>query len=178
MLQLEGARMLSTQVDPNGQLPPALDRAHHLARAGLEEARRAIAALHDEDLPGPNRLEQLAADFEHDSHVRTSVEITGTARELDSETSLTVYRVAQEALTNIRKHASPDRVEVSLSYDPSGTRLTVRDYTQRSSAAMLGPLDGGGYGLTGMRERAELLGGSLNADRTPDGFRVQLWIPA
>ena len=178
MLQLEGARMLSTQVDPNGQLPPALDRAHHLARAGLEEARRAIAALRDEDLPGPNRLEQLAADFEHDSHVRTSVVITGTTRELDSETSLTVYRVAQEALTNIRKHASPDRVEVSLSYDPSGTRLTVRDYTHRSSAAMLSPRDGGGYGLTGMRERAELLGGSLNADRTPDGFRVQLWIPA
>jgi signal transduction histidine kinase len=179
MLQLEGARMLSTQIDPNGQLPPALDRAHHLARAGLEEARRAIAALRDEALPGPNRLEQLAADFERDSHVSTSLEITGTARELDSETSLTVYRVAQEALTNIRRHAVPDRVEVSLSYDPDGTRLTVRDRAQMSSATEIpGRHDGGGYGLTGMRERAELLGGSLNADRTSDGFRVELWIPA
>ena len=130
MLQLEGARMLSTQPDANGQLPPALDRAHHLARAGLEEARRAIAALRDEDLPGPARLEQLAADFERDSHVRTSLEITGTAHELDSETSLTLYRVAQEALTNIRKHATPDRVEVALRYDPDGTRLTVRDRAQ------------------------------------------------
>jgi signal transduction histidine kinase len=179
MLQLEGARMLSTQPDPNGQLPPALDRAHHLARAGLEEARRAIAALRDEDLPGPGRLEQLAADFEQDSHVRTSLEITGTARELDSETSLTLYRVAQEALTNILKHATPDRVEVSLSYDPDGTRLTVRDHAQTGPAATSpGPDDGGGYGLTGMRERAELLGGSLRADRTSDGFRVDLWIPA
>jgi signal transduction histidine kinase len=179
MLQLEGARMMSTQVDPNGQLPPALDRAHHLARAGLDEARRAIAALRDEDLPGPDRLEQLAADFEQDSHVRTSLEITGTARELDSETSLTLYRVAQECLTNIRKHASPDRVEVSLSYDPSGTRLTVRDHARTPSAAQPpGQRDRGGYGLTGMRERAELLGGSLSADRTPDGFRVELWIPA
>jgi signal transduction histidine kinase len=179
MLQLEGARMLSIQVDPNGQLPPALDRAHHLARAGLEEARRAIAALHDEDLPGPNRLGQLAADFEQDSHVRTSVEIKGTARELDSEASLTLYRVAQEALTNIRKHAAPERVEVSLSYDPNGTRLTIRDHAQVPSAVNLpGRRDGGGYGLTGMRERAELIGGSLSADRTPDGFRVELWIPA
>jgi signal transduction histidine kinase len=179
MLQLEGARMLSTQPDPNGQLPPALDRAHHLARSGLEEARRAIAALRDEDLPGPGRLEQLAADFEQDSHVRTSLEINGTARALDSETSLTLYRVAQEALTNIRKHAAPERVEVSLRYEPDGTRLTVRDHAQAASVTgFAGRRDGGGYGLTGMRERAELLGGSLQADRTSDGFRVELWIPA
>ena len=179
MLQLEGARMLSTQVDPDGQLPPALDRAHHLARAGLEEARRAIAALRDEDLPGANRLEQLATEFEQDSHVHTSLEISGPARELNSETSLTLYRVAQEALTNIRKHATPDRVELSLSYDPGGTRLTVRDHTEAPSRLNPpGRRDGGGYGLTGMRERAELLGGSLSADRTPDGFRVELWIPA
>jgi signal transduction histidine kinase len=179
MLQLEGARMLSAHPDANGELPPVLDRAHHLARAGLEEARRAIAALRDEDLPGPGSLEQLAADFEHDSHVRTSLEITGSARELDSETSLTIYRVAQEALTNIRRHATPDRVEVSLSYDPDGTRLTVRDHAQTpSSADSPGSSDRGGYGLTGMRERAELLGGALSADPTRDGFSVELWIPA
>jgi signal transduction histidine kinase len=179
MLQLEGARMLSTQPDLGARLPPTLDRAHHLARAGLEEARRAIAALRDEDLPGPGRLEELAADFEQDSHVHTSLEVTGAARELDSETSLTLYRVAQEALTNIRKHATPDRVQVSLHYDRDGTRLTVRDHVQTPSAVKL-PVarDGGGYGLTGMRERAELLGGSLSADPTPDGFRVELWIPA
>jgi signal transduction histidine kinase len=179
MLQLEGARMLSRQPDANGQLSPALDRAHHLARAGLEEARRAIAALRDEDLPGPDRLEQLAADFEQDSNVHTSLQITGTARELDSETSLTIYRVAQEAVTNIRKHATPDRVEMSLSYDRDGTRLTVRDHARTQTVANLPTRrDGGGYGLTGMRERAELLGGSLRADHTADGFRVDLWIPA
>jgi signal transduction histidine kinase len=179
MLQLEGARMLSTQPDPNGQLPPALDRAHHLARAGLDEARRAIAALRDADLPGPDRLQQLTADFEHDTNVLTSLQITGTARELDSETSLTIYRVAQEALTNIRKHANPERVDVSLRYDPDGTCLTVRDLTQtRSVTKVRSRGEGGGYGLTGMRERAELLGGSLSANRMSDGFRVELWIPA
>ena len=179
MLQLEGARMLSTQPDANGQLPPALDRAHQLARAGLEEARRAIGALRDEDLPGPDGLKRLTADFEQDSNVHTSLQISGAARELDSETALTIYRVAQEALTNIRKHAAPDRVEMSLRYDPDGTRLTVGDHAQTPAAAELpSRRDSSGYGLTGMRERAELLGGALSADHTPDGFRVELWIPA
>jgi signal transduction histidine kinase len=179
MLQLEGARMLSTQPDANGQLPPALDRAHHLARAGLEEARRAIAALRDEDLPGPDRLGQLAADFERDTNVQTSLQIIGATRKLDSETSLTIYRVAQEALTNIRKHATPARVEISLGYEPDGTRLTIRDHAKVAPVGKLpiGPHTGG-YGLTGMRERAELLGGSLRADHMPRGFCVELWVPA
>ena len=62
--------MLSTQRDASGQLPPVLDRAHHLARAGLEEARRAIGALRDEDLPGPERLERLGAGTGRDAATR------------------------------------------------------------------------------------------------------------
>lgn len=179
MLQLEGARMLAAQPDAEGQLPPAPDQAHHLARAGLEEARRAIAALRDEDLPGPNRLEQLVGDFERDSDIRAALKITGTPRPLDSETSLTLYRVAQEALTNVRKHALPERVELCLSYETNGTRLTVSDHaTAPPSPAPPSVGADGGYGLTGMRERAELIGGYLDAGRTDDGFRVELWIPA
>jgi signal transduction histidine kinase len=179
MLQLEGARMLAAQPDANGQLPPALDRAHHLARAGLEEARRAIAALRDEDLPGPNRLEQLTADFQHDSNILTSLTISGKQRPIDSESALTIYRVAQEALTNIRKHANPQRVELHLRYDPDGIRLAIDDRTDRPSPSEdPSRLGGGGYGLTGMRERAALLGGTLEAGRTADGFGVELWIPA
>ena len=179
MLQLEGARMLAAQPDANGQLPLALDRAHHLARAGLEEARRAIAALRDEDLPGPNRLEQLTADFQHDSNIPTSMTISGQEHPLDSETALTIYRVAQEALTNIRKHANPQRVELHLRYDPDGVRLNVRDWTDRTSPSEdPSRLGGGGYGLTGMRERAALLGGTLEAGGTADGFGVDLWIPS
>ena len=181
MLQLEGARMLSAQPDANGRLSPALDRAHHLARAGLEEARRAIAALRDEDLPGPDRLKQLADDFEQDSNISASLTVTGTPRRLDSEASLTLYRVAQEALTNSRKHACPERVDLRLNYEPDGTRLTISDHTTRlarpdPTAAIT--TVGGGYGLTGMRERAELLGGRLDTGETTDGFCVELWIPA
>jgi signal transduction histidine kinase len=179
MLQLEGARMLSTQPDANGRLPSALERAHHLARAGLEEARRAIAALRDNDLPGADRLERLAADFENDAQVPTRLEVTGTPRTLDPEASLALYRVAQEALTNARKHGSPQRVELRIAYEPGGTRLTVGDHGTTGAAAVPDGIPaGGGYGLTGMRERAELLGGRLEARPTSDGFEVELWIPA
>jgi len=187
MLQLEGARMLAASPNANGQLPAALERAHHLAHAGLEEARRAIGALRDDDLPGVERLEQLAADFSRDSGIRTTFDATGEPRRLDSEVSLTLYRVAQEALTNSRKHARPQRVELHLAYEPEGTRLVVQDRcgpeTSLAPARMDrdrdARIDGRtGYGLTGMRERAELLGGALDAAFIDDGFRVELWIPA
>jgi signal transduction histidine kinase len=179
MLQLEGARMLSTQPNANGRLPAALDRAHHLARAGLEEARRAIAALRDEDLPNADRLEELAADFEHDAQVPTRLEVFGTPRALDPEAALALYRVAQEALTNARKHARPRRVELCLVYELDGIRLTVSDHgTTTATLVPEGASAGGGYGLSGMRERAELLGGRLEAGPTSDGFEVELWIPA
>lgn len=179
MLQIEGARMLARQPDANGQLPRVLDRAHHLARAGLDDARRAISALRDEELPGPDRLGQLARDFEQDSLVRTSFEVGGTPRELDSETSLTIYRVAQEALTNVRRHAAPEFVHVRLEYEDGGTRLVIRDRAERSPEVYaLARSGSGGYGLTGMQERAELLGGSLLARPTLGGFEVELWVPA
>jgi signal transduction histidine kinase len=184
MLQLEGARMLAARPTSNGQLPAALDRAHNLARAGLEEARRAIGALRDEDLPGPDRLEQLTAEFSHDSSVEATLQVTGTPHQLDSQSSLTLFRVAQEALTNTRRHARPQRVELHLDYESDGTRLAIQDHCERSPASIVAarrdPSSAGvrtGYGLTGMRERAELIGGRLHAAATSDGFRVELWIP-
>jgi signal transduction histidine kinase len=187
MLQLEGARMLAATPNANGQLPAALERAHHLAHAGLEEARRAISALRDDELPGPERLERLAEDFSRDSSIAATLEVTGAPRQLDSQTSLTLFRVAQEALTNSRMHSQPQRVELHLSYETQGTRLVIQDDGAPCAASADLP-DGPevlaaerarhGYGLTGMRERAELLGGWLEASPTTDGFRVELWIPA
>ena len=90
----------------------------------------------------------------------------GDERDLGSDERLTLYRVAQEALTNIRKHACPDRVELRLAYEPAGTRLTIEDFEARRHRPP--PGDGTGYGLTGMRERAELLGGTLTAGPTAE----------
>jgi signal transduction histidine kinase len=187
ILQLEGARMLARTPSADGELPAALDRAHHLARAGLEEARRAVGTLRDDGLPGADGLGRLAEDFSRDSGIETELEVAGGQRRLDSQASLTLFRVAQEALTNSRKHSQPRRVELRLAYEPEGTRLIVQDHDRRGAVrepAGDAPgerrtgITGDGYGLTGMRERAALLGGQLEAGPTTDGFRVELWIPS
>ena len=99
--------------------------------------------------------------------------VSGTPREPSSEAKLALYRTAQEALTNVRRHSASERVELTLDYAADGTTLTVSDHGDSAPT-----MNGSGYGLTGMRERAELLGGRLNAGPTDDGFRVELWLPA
>ncbi len=177
VLNLEGARLLAAQGGADSQVGEAIDRAHRLARTGLEEARRAIGMLRDDALPGPERLADLAAEFEAGTGVPCKVAVTGgSKRDLGTDGRLTLYRVTQEALTKIRKHARADRVEIRLAYEPSGTRLTIEDFD--SCRDRPAPADGTGYGLTGMRERAELLGGTLTAVPTGGGFLVELWVPA
>jgi signal transduction histidine kinase len=176
LLQLEGARMLAAEDPADPRIPEAIDRAHHLGRSGLDEARRAIGMLRDDQLPGPDRLAELAARFQADRAIPCSLDVTGDARPLGSEARLAVYRVAQEALTNVARHAQPDHVDVRLRYEASATRLTVEDFTKSArTSEQTGA--GGGYGLAGMRERAELLGGTLTAERTCSGFRVELELP-
>ena len=176
VLNLEGAMLLASQGGADPQVGDAIRRAHRLAKAGLQEARRAIGMLRDDVLPGPQRLVGLAAEFEADTGVACQVTVTGTEAELGTDARLTLYRAAQEALTNIRKHARPSRVEIRLAYEPSRTRLIIEDFGRRGEHPV--PDEGTGYGLTGMSERAELLGGTLTAGPTDGGFRVELQVPA
>jgi len=183
-LQLEGARLLARDRGADPEVVAAVERAHHLAAGGLTEARQAIGALRGDELPGPERLPALADAFRESSDARCELRVTGTPLELPSEARLALYRTAQEALTNIRRHSAADRVEIDLRYAPDGTTLVVQDHgpgapvTVGARTATANGADGGGYGLTGMRERAELLGGRLCAEPTDDGFRVELWLPA
>jgi signal transduction histidine kinase len=170
-LQLEGTRLLARDRGADPDVVDAVERAHRLAGEGLAEARDAIAALRGEELPGPERLEHLAEAFAGDAVLN----VCGTPRELESEARLAIYRTAQEALTNVLRHSAADRVDLRLSYEDGGTRLVVQDHGPGAPVAV--GAEGGGYGLTGMRERAELLGGRLNASPTDDGFRVELWLP-
>ena len=171
-LQLEGTRLLARDRGADPEVVDAVERAHHLAAEGLAEARAAIGALRGDELPGPERLEQLADAYPGD----TRVTVTGTPRELSSEARLAVYRAAQEALTNVLRHSAADRVEIELAYEDGATRLVVQDHGRGAPVAV--GASSAGYGLTGMRERAELLGGRLTAEPTADGFRVELWLPA
>ena len=176
VLNLETARLLTSQSAADPQVADAIERSHRLARTGLAEARRAIGMLRDDALPGPERLADLAARFEGDTGVRCQVTVTGSERALSAEGRLTLYRVTQEALTNIRKHSCADRVDIRLVYRPAGTELRIEDFSTRRERPP--PGDGSGYGLTGMRERAELIGGTLTAGPTDSGFAVSLRVPA
>ena len=144
-------------------------------------------------MPGPDRLAALTAAFQADTGVPARFTASGTPRELASAVRLALYRVTQEALTNVRKHARPERVEIRLDYLPDEVVLTAEDYgfppeggpggyggagSPPVRGVTGGPSPGGKYGLTGMRERAELLGGTLDAAPTGTGFRVLLRVPA
>jgi signal transduction histidine kinase len=170
-LQLEAARLLARDRGSDPEVVAAIETAHRLAAGGLDDARRSISALRGDALPGPDGLPALVEAFGE----RARLVVTGEPRPLDSEARLAIYRTAQEALTNVRKHSAADRVDVGLAYAQDGTTLTVSDHGP--GAPVLVGESAGGYGLTGMRERAELLGGRLRAEPTADGFRVELWLP-
>ena len=177
MLNLEGARLLANRAGAEPALTEALERAQRLARSGLEEARRAVGVLRGQDVPAPAQLAGLFSDFEAHSGIPCEFEVSGIDTELGPDARLAIFRVAQEALTNITRHARADRVEAQLSVSESGTRLVIEDFSSNAKD----PIDcqrAGGYGLTGMRERAELLGGTLHAAPAQHGFRVELWLPA
>jgi signal transduction histidine kinase len=182
-VELEGARLLALDRDVDADVIAAIGRAHRHAASGLDEARAAIKALRGDMVPGPDKLEGLLEDMRA-SGIDCTLQVSGEPRRLPSEAALAVFRTAQEALTNVRKHAEEaERVEIRLDYDPDGVQLIVTDSAGDGTeprvpqpAALAGA--GAGYGVSGMRERAELIGGRLLAGPTEDGFRVELWVPA
>jgi len=176
IVQLDGARMLLTGERASDEAVSSVLRARHLAQEGLDETRRAVGTLRGDRVPGARMLVSLVQDFERDSGLPCDYSVDGEPVELESPAQLALYRTAQEALTNVRKHAPANRVQIHLRYATGGAELTVDDV-----GAAPGPRPNGageGYGLEGMRERAELLGGSLEAGPRDTGFRVRLWLPA
>jgi signal transduction histidine kinase len=135
--------------------------------------------LRGEQLPGPEAIGTLTGQFERYSGIPCAFAASGPARTVPPDARLAVYRVTQEALTNVVKHARAERVEVSMTYAPDEVRLSVEDFGEQAyeAPALLPAASGSGYGLTGMRERAELLGGTLTTGTTGCGFRVELRVP-
>jgi signal transduction histidine kinase len=170
-VHLEGTRML---LERDGDTSVALARvaqAGVMARAGLEETKRAVAALRGDAAPLTEELAGLASAFGN----RCVVRISGDPSGLSAQTRLAVVRTAQEALTNVHKHAPDASVTVTLRCTADRCELDVSD-TGGKPGALSGA--GSGYGLVGMRERAELLGGELSAGPFETGFRVLLTVPA
>ncbi|MFB6814908.1 sensor histidine kinase [Streptomyces sp. NPDC056347] len=173
LVHLEAARLLIER-EPTGEFrDQVLDRvvaARSMAREGLVETRQALSALRGEVSPVEDFLRQLVAV----EPARVCVE--GERRRLTAETSQTVRRVAQEAMTNVRKHAPGAEVCMRLEYLPGEVVLEIRDSGgERPDGELC--VSGSGYGLLGMRERAELMGGTLEAGPDQEGFMVCLRVP-
>ncbi|WP_203963812.1 sensor histidine kinase [Actinocatenispora thailandica] len=103
--------------------------------------------------------------------------VDGAVREVPEEASFALYRIAQEALTNATKHAAGAAVRMVLAYTDDQVALTVRNGPAPDGAPTSLAAAGGGYGLTGMRERLEPLGGSLDAGPLDGGWQVAARIP-
>ena len=162
------------EVDPARVREPirAIETA---ARAALGDLRRVLGVLHEEatydPLPGLGRLDSLVEQVRA-TGLAVSLEIHGAPRPLPAAVDLSAYRIVQEALTNTLKHARAEHASVRVAYGDD-LALEVRD-----DGAGTGDPTTGGNGLIGMRERAAMLGGSVDAHDAPEGgYVVKALIP-
>ena len=177
-VQLEAADALLTSGTDPAKAHGYVVKARHIAREGLTETRRAIAALREDTPPLPAMLHALAEAYEADTGAPATVIVdcepdgpTG----LQADAALALYRTAQESLTNARKHAPGAPIEVALACCESAIELTVTNQAATAPTTALAS-SGGGYGLAGLKERAELAGGTFEAGPCGTGWQVRLRI--
>lgn len=158
--------------------PRALDglrKAQLLTQEGLAEVRRSVAALRaspTESRPLPEALAELVDECRA-AGIDTRLTVNNDPRALTPQAELTLYRAAQEGLTNVRKHAHASRAHVTLDYGSDRrTRLVVEDN------GVGGNETNGGFGLLGVRERAQLLGGEVRvSSASGQGLRLEVELP-
>ena len=171
-MQVEAAQALLTQENPDiTKAVRCVERAGQLTREGLVESRRALQALR-EDI-GP-LSEMIGTMVEADGGTMTTI---GEPRKLQADAALALYRTAQEAVTNARKHAPGRATSVHLYFDADAVRLTVTNELAEVDASRPLTNSGGGFGLSGLRERMELAGGTLDAGREGGDWSVRAIVP-
>jgi signal transduction histidine kinase len=163
-----------------------MDQVKALARDSLAAARRSVAALGPPELEDsrlPDAIADLATRWTTTSAVPVQVQTVGDPRPILPEMEITLFRVAQEALANVAKHARADSVAITLSYLDDLVMLDVRDdgvgfavdaVAERGAAA-----DGSGFGLRGIRQRLDRVEGTLEIESRPgEGTVVNASVPA
>jgi signal transduction histidine kinase len=163
------------------QARAALRSIERAGRDALGELRRLLSAVRPGvepeptgPQPGLDRLDELAEPLRAGG-LRVVVRREGPATQLPAGVDLSAYRIVQEALTNTVRHARATRAEVTVRYGSDAVEVDVRDDGRASPGSAA---NGGGHGLAGMRERASLLGGTLEAGPLPGGgYRVHARLP-
>jgi signal transduction histidine kinase len=178
-LQLEAvAGSLQTSPEVARQ---SLDVARRMLRYSQEETRRSVMdlrsqALETRDLPGA--LESLARQMTINTRAEAHVRVTGVRQRLDAAEEHHLLRIGLEALTNAVKHGHATRIDIELRFAPDATNLIVTDNGQGLEAGER-PTAGAHFGLQGVRERVDKLGGLLAIDSTPGaGTRLAVMVPA
>jgi signal transduction histidine kinase len=178
-IQLEATSSLLEQGADRDVVLARVKRAHELAREGLRETRRAVGALRGDTVSAAAGIEALVEEYRSAADAAVELAIDGDCARLAGPTGEAVLRVVQETLTNVRKHASGADVSVAVH---AGERpgedvvVVVDDHPIGVPPSSLSAT-GGGYGLRGMSERAQGLGGTLRAGPDGAGWRVELRLP-
>jgi signal transduction histidine kinase len=177
-LQLEAvAGSLQTAPEAARQ---SLGVARQMLRYSLEETRRSVMdlrsqALESRDLAGA--LESLVRQMTINTRADAQVRVTGTPQRLDAAEEHHLLRIGLEALTNALKHAGATRIDIELRFGPDGTNLIVSDNGRGLDPANR-DVSGTHFGLQGVRERVDKLGGLLDIDSTPgQGTRLAVMVP-
>jgi signal transduction histidine kinase len=173
--------------DPPKELVESFAEIRASALSGLKELRRVLGVLRSDTpeiapQPGLDDLEGLL-DSARSAGVTVTPGVSGTARPLPAGVDLSAYRIIQEALSNAMRHAPGAAVQVKLYYGDAALVVEVRNdrcppRASTSAEQDWVPGDGGGHGIIGMRERATMLGGHLQAGPTEKGeFLVTAALP-
>lgn len=163
---------------PDRAIAP-IENIQRTGRQAIDEMRQVLSLLRageSDDEPGARPglagIESLVA-LTREEGLHVSYEVKGTPRPISPGVELACYRIVQEAVTNVRKHSRASLLEVSVEYEPTAVRIEVVN----DGGPAVGRMPASGHGLVGMRERARLYGGTLDAGATAGGFRVLATLP-
>jgi signal transduction histidine kinase len=165
------------------QASEALRAIKDASREALREIRAIVGLLRQDDDPGEekaslSRLDELT-DTVTTAGATTRLITLGTPRPLGAEVDRAAYRIIQESLTNVLRHAGPASARVWVEYDDAGLSIEIEDDGAGHVSVADGATSSPGYGIVGMSERASAAGGDLEAGPRPEGgFSVRAFLPS
>ena len=178
LLHVTGARhVLRRDVD---EAERALVDAEAVGRASLDQIRVTVSALRtsergtDPSLPSADQLDDLVAEYRR-TGLSIDASVPADVAGLSGPVAVALHRIGREALANVARHAPANQVLFAVALDGQRVRLEVADHGRRADAPDAAA--GQRFGLVGMRERARALGGTLLAEPSADGWRVEAELP-